>query len=175
MQIEIMRLVNKHVGGKCLIVAPLGVRQEFRRDGEKLGVEFKFIRRDDEIEHGHAFYLTNYESVRDGKLNPLHFDAVSLDEASVLRSYGSKTYQEFLPLFDGIQFKFVCTATPSPNRYKELIHYAGFLSVMDTGQAFDAVLPARQHASQQPDVVPAQGARILVVAQLVGDLPAATV
>ena len=135
MQIEIMRLVNKHVGGKCLIVAPLGVRQEFRRDGEKLGVNFKFIRRDDEIEHGHAFYLTNYESVRDGKLNPQHFDVVSLDEASVLRSYGSKTYQEFLPLFDGIQFKFVCTATPSPNRYKELIHYAGFLSVMDTGQA----------------------------------------
>jgi DNA modification methylase len=29
----------------------------------------------------------------------------------------------------------VATATPSPNRYKELIHYAGFLGIMDTGQA----------------------------------------
>jgi hypothetical protein len=29
----------------------------------------------------------------------------------------------------------VFTATPSPNRYKELIHYAGFLGVMDTGEA----------------------------------------
>ena len=27
------------------------------------------------------------------------------------------------------------TATPSPNRYKELIHYGGFLGVMDTGEA----------------------------------------
>jgi len=29
----------------------------------------------------------------------------------------------------------VATATPDPNRYKELIHYAGYLGVMDTGQA----------------------------------------
>ena len=32
-------------------------------------------------------------------------------------------------------YKLVATATPSPNRYKELIHYAGYLDVMDTGQA----------------------------------------
>jgi hypothetical protein len=53
----------------------------------------------------------------------------------VLRSYGSKTFQEFLPLFAKVPFKLVATATPSPNRYKELIHYAGFLGVMDTGLA----------------------------------------
>ena len=29
----------------------------------------------------------------------------------------------------------VATATPDPNKYKELIHYAGYLEVMDTGQA----------------------------------------
>jgi hypothetical protein len=34
-----------------------------------------------------------------------------------------------------VRFKFVATATPSPNRFKELIHYAGFLGIMDTGQA----------------------------------------
>lgn len=32
-------------------------------------------------------------------------------------------------------YKLVATATPSPNKYKELIHYAGYLEVMDTGQA----------------------------------------
>jgi DNA modification methylase len=52
-----------------------------------------------------------------------------------LRSFGSKTYQTFLPLFDRVPYKFVATATPSPNRLKELIHYAGFLGIMDTGQA----------------------------------------
>ncbi|MDT9694063.1 hypothetical protein Q5762_38200, partial [Streptomyces sp. P9(2023)] len=53
---------------------------------------------------------------------------------SVLRSFGSKTYQTFLANFRN-RFRFVATATPSPNRYKELIHYAGFLGVMDAGQA----------------------------------------
>ena len=53
----------------------------------------------------------------------------------MLRSFGSKTYQTFLTLFEQATYKFVATATPSPNRYKELIHYAGFLGVMDTGQA----------------------------------------
>lgn len=135
MQIEILRLIQQLAGGPVLICLPLGVRQEFRRDGAMLGVEFKFIRSPDEMEERQAFYLTNYESIRDGKLDPALFTAVSLDEASVLRSFGSKTYQTFLDLFGGVRYRFVATATPSPNRYKELIHYAGFLGIMDTGQA----------------------------------------
>lgn len=135
MQIETARLVRERSGGKALIICPLGVRQEFRRDGLMLGVEFKFIRTAAEMEDGIDFYLTNYESVRDGKLDPNIFTVVSLDEASVLRSFGSKTYQTFLDLFGSVRYRFVATATPSPNRYKELIHYAGFLGIMDTGQA----------------------------------------
>ena len=79
--------------------------------------------------------LTNYERVRDGDIDPAYFAATSLDEASVLRSFGSKTYQTFLDKFKSVPYKLVATATPSPNRYKELIHYAGYLEVMDTGQA----------------------------------------
>ena len=135
MQIETLRLIHSRAGGKVLVCAPLGVRQEFRRDGLMLGVEFKFIRTPEEMEAGQDFYLTNYESIRDGKLDPNLFTAVSLDEASVLRSFGSKTYQTFLDLFKGVKYRFVATATPSPNRYKELIHYAGFLGIMDSGQA----------------------------------------
>lgn len=135
MQIEAARLVRERSGGKALIVCPLGVRQEFRRDGCKLGIEFKFIRGADEMDDGQDYYLTNYESIRDGKLDPNLFTVVSLDEASVLRSFGSKTYQTFLGLFAKVRYRFVATATPSPNRYKELIHYAGFLGIMDTGQA----------------------------------------
>lgn len=133
-QIEILRLVCAVVAGRGLIVLPLGVRQEFRRDGKMLGVDIKFIRRIEEADET-GLYMTNYETVRDGKLDPNQFAAVSLDEASVLRSYGSKTYQTFLSLFDQVRYRFVATATPSPNRYKELIHYAGFLGIMDTGQA----------------------------------------
>jgi hypothetical protein len=141
MQLETGRQVLRRQGGEGLIVAPLGVRQEFFDDAG-LGdrgpcLEFDalpFIRTDAEIEPG-RLHLTNYESVREGKIDPARFTFASLDEADVLRSYGSKTFQEFLPAFEAVPFKFVATATPSPNRFKEIIHYAGFLGVMDTGQA----------------------------------------
>jgi hypothetical protein len=135
MQCEWLRQITSQTDKPGLIVCPLGVRQELMRDGAMVGLELRFIRTTAEITPDHRHYITNYESVRDGKLNPSSFGAVSLDEASVLRSYGSKTYQEFLPLFEDVKFKLVNTATPSPNRFKELIHYAGFLGVMDTGQA----------------------------------------
>ncbi|MBU8819575.1 DNA methylase N-4 [Mycolicibacterium goodii] len=135
MQLEIVRLsLAKHGSGRGLIVMPLGVRIEFAHDADMLGIETRFVRRTEEV-GGDGIYLTNYESVRDGKLDPTLFTAVSLDEASVLRSFGSKTYQSFLELFDGVPYRFVATATPSPNRFKELIHYAGYLGVMDTGAA----------------------------------------
>lgn len=134
MQICLLQAIRGHKGGAVLVIAPLGVRQEFIRDAAMVGVTVKFIRSSAEVT-GPGFYITNYESVRDGKLDVNLFTAVSLDEASVLRSYGSKTYQEFLTLFGSVAYRFVATATPSPNRHKELIHYAGFLGIMDTGQA----------------------------------------
>ena len=127
-----------------LIVCPLGVRREFIKDAVKLGLAIHFVQSEAEIDArldmaalGGAMpiFLTNYESVRLGKINPRRFTVASLDEASVLRSYGSDTFQEFLPAFAEVPYRFVATATPSPNRYKELIHYAGYLGVMDTGQA----------------------------------------
>lgn len=134
MQLEVLRLILAEKGGRALIIAPLGVRQEFRRDAAMLGQSITFVRWTHELD-GPGLYLTNYESIRDGRLDPSLFVAVSLDEASVLRSYGSKTYQSFLDVLSDIPYRFVATATPSPNRYKELIHYAGFLGIMDTGQA----------------------------------------
>lgn len=143
-QIETERLIQKRVGGESLTIAPLGVRQEFKHDVEMLrdaaadlGVTLKYIRRPEEIEAG-GFHLTNYETVRDGKLDPRLFSIVSLDEAAVLRGFGgTKTFREFMRLFENgqIKYKFVNTATPDPNEYIELLAYAAFLDVMDVGQA----------------------------------------
>jgi hypothetical protein len=139
MQLEWCRQLHRHVGGATLNVVPLGVRHGFIKEALQLGMDVRFIRTNAEFHaltaEGVVHFLTNYESIREGKLDPNLFMATSLDEASVLRSYGSKTFQEFLPLFSKVVFKLVATATPSPNRYKELIHYAGFLGVMDTGLA----------------------------------------
>lgn len=124
----------------ALIVCPLGVRREFAKEATERGFSRSpiYISSDAALRKlvasGQRLFITNYERVRDGGIDVKQFQIVTLDEASVLRSFGSKTYQEFLPMFDGVPYKFVATATPSPNRLKELIHYAGFLGIMDTGQ-----------------------------------------
>lgn len=137
-EIEFCKQAADHEGGRALIVLPLGVKQEFTRDAvELLGYERpEYCRTMEEVKACKSqIVLTNYERVRDGDIRPDYFAATSLDEASVLRSFGSKTYQTFLDKFKSVPYKLVATATPSPNRYKELIHYAGYLEVMDTGQA----------------------------------------
>lgn len=137
-EIEFCHQIIKHKGGKALIVLPLGVKQEFTHDAvEVLGYKKpEYVRNVEEVKNAKSdIMITNYERVRDGNIEPKYFKATSLDEASVLRSFGSKTYQEFLEKFKGVEYKLVATATPSPNKYKELIHYAGYLEVMDTGQA----------------------------------------
>ena len=137
-EIEFCKQVINHEGGRALIVLPLGVKQECTQDAENvLGYDAPvYCRSMEEVEScDSSIVLTNYERVRDGDIRPDYFVATSLDEASVLRSFGSKTYQTFLDKFKNVPYKLVATATPSPNKYKELIHYAGYLEVMDTGQA----------------------------------------
>lgn len=136
MQLELMRLCLKQHPGRGLIICPLGVRQEFKKEADRLGIQIHYVRTTEEVLNcPGSMMVTNYERVRDGGIDVNLFTFVSLDEASILRSFGSKTYQTFLDLFTSVPYRYVCTATPSPNRYKELIHYAGFLGVMDTGQA----------------------------------------
>jgi DNA modification methylase len=147
-QLETVRLTLENVGGRGLIVIPLGVRQEFVRDAQKLGIDVRFIRSIEEAGET-GIYLTNYETVRDGKIDPRAFTVASLDEASVLRGFGgTKTFREFMRTFagdgktlndrvrtDAVPYRFVATATPSPNDFIELLSYAAFLGVMDVSAA----------------------------------------
>jgi len=136
-QLEVLRIIRERIGGVCMVICPLGVKQEFQRDGaDLLGLTTEYVRSDAEVAaSGADVVLTNYERVRDGGISVGGLTAVSLDEASVLRGYGTKTFQEFLQIFPDVPFRYVATATPSPNRFKELIHYSGFLGIMDTGEA----------------------------------------
>lgn len=145
-QLEVARLITEATGGNFLIITPLGVRQEFKRDAfEKLeGLPIEFIRSNDDLKQKPLIhktkaniFLTNYESVREGKIDVNAFVGCSLDEASALRGFGgTKTFREFMKMFEGNgKYKFVATATPSPNEYIELLAYSAFLDVMDVSQA----------------------------------------
>ena len=128
-QLIICDILTNKLGGKGLITCPLGVKGEFFNDARnKLGLEIEYVRTQDEVEKSKCRVLiTNYERVRDGDIDPKYFTVVTLDEASVLRTDNSKTHHTFIQRFKGIKYKYVCTATPSPNDFIELIYYACFL------------------------------------------------
>jgi SNF2 family DNA or RNA helicase len=113
-ELEYCRLILKHDGGKALIVLPLGVRQEFKRDAVNLLriEEPEYITKPEQATEDGKIYMTNYERVRDGEIDPKAFSCCVLDEAAVLRSFGSKTYQTFLPKFKGVKYNLLQRLLP---------------------------------------------------------------
>lgn len=133
-QIEVLRQVLNKKGGSALIVCPLGVRHEFQRDGKKININsIKYITNTDEITED-GFYITNYERIRKGDIDAKKFNAVTFDEASILRGLDTQTSEMIMSEFKNVPFRYVFTATPSPNRFLELTNYAHYLGIMDRGQ-----------------------------------------
>ena len=137
-----MQLINgvnciKKTGKPFLIVCPLGVVGEFKRDNRKLstGYDIEYITDTDEIEqYDNKIYITNYERIRKGDIDAEKFGGVSFDEASILRNLKTETTNYILGYFKQIPYRFVATATPSPNDYIELLNYADYLGVANRGQ-----------------------------------------
>lgn len=137
-QAELARLIHEQTERPFLTVCPLGAKHQFQEeDGPRLGMDYQYVRTDNEVSAATSPYLiTNYERVRDGDIDPrLHnFAGVSLDEGSVLRSLGAKTPDIFKQVFADVPFKYVATATPSPNNFREIIYYADWLGIQDRGK-----------------------------------------
>lgn len=139
-QIELLRHAHQRTHQPVLVICPLGVRHQFIvEDGPRLGVQFAYVRTDAEAEAAETpFLITNYERVRDGDLTPAFLatlGAVSLDEGAILGNLGTKTQTLFSAILHDIPYRWVATATPAPNEYRQLIYFADFLDAIDAGQA----------------------------------------
>ncbi|MBF7090480.1 DNA methylase N-4 [Flavobacterium sp. ALJ2] len=138
MQLEIAKLIIEFTGKPFLICMPLGVIGEFRDDNILLntGFEIKYITDTDQVNNLElAIYVTNYERVRKGDILPDYFGGVSFDEASILRNLKTETTNYVLKHFRKINYRFVATATPTPNDFIEILNYADYLGVIDRGHA----------------------------------------
>ncbi|RDY58478.1 DNA methyltransferase [Flagellimonas nanhaiensis] len=138
MQLELARLVIDHTGKPFLIGLPIAVAGEFKRDNQKLktGFDIEYITDSDKIDdYQPKIYLTNYERIRKGDIDPTKFGGVSLDEASILRNLKTETTNYVLEHFSKVPYRYVFTATPTPNNYIEILNYAVFLGVVDRGHA----------------------------------------
>lgn len=120
MQIEWARLS----GGTSLIVAPLAVCTQTVREAQTVGIHARYVRDPQEIEVP-GVYVTNYEMV--GHFDASSFDAVVLDEASILKQSDGKTRTKLIEHFKDVPMRLACTATPAPNDIEELTNQAEFL------------------------------------------------
>ena len=139
-QVELLRQAHRVTNKPVMVICPLGVKHQFIvEDGPAMGVQFVYVRTDQEAEAATSpFLITNYERVRDGNITPETINtlgAVSLDEGAILGNLGTKTQDQFNHLLGQIPYRWVATATPAPNDYRQLIYFADFLDAMDAGQA----------------------------------------
>lgn len=115
-------------GRTALIVAPLAVcRQTAREAAAKLDLDVRYVRDHDGVT-GPGLYITNYELA--DRFDPRDFDAVVLDEGSILRDSTGATRTMLVDHFAAVPRRLTCTATPAPNDAEELTNQAAFLGVM---------------------------------------------
>ena len=121
-QLEWARLLDV----PTLIIAPLTVARQTVREAEKIGLPVRYVRHQSECNG--ALSITNYEMVE--HFDSGAFEAVVLDESSILKALDGKTRKKLTEMFADTPYRLCCTATPAPNDHAELGNHAAFLGVM---------------------------------------------
>ena len=126
MQLSWAHQVHKHTGGMVLILTPLAVAEQTKREANKFGYDAKVVESQEECVPG--INITNYEKLDRFVANK--FIGVVLDESSILKSYSGKVRTAIIENFRNVPYKLACTATPAPNDYMELGNHSEFCGVM---------------------------------------------
>lgn len=124
MQLEWARL-SAEVG--ALVVAPLAVCQQTVREAAKLGIKAQYVREPGEVNR-FGVNVTNYERLQ--QFPAFMFDAVVLDESSILKQSDGKTRTMLIDWASDIPHRLACSATPAPNDPEELTNQAEWLGRM---------------------------------------------
>jgi len=129
-QIVIAENIVRKTNGRVLILTPLAVAFQFIDEASRIGVS--------DIEHikdarmSKKIVVCNYERLH--LLNPDDFTCVMLDESSILKNFAGKTRDQVVAFIKRIPYRFLSTATPSPNDFIELGNSSealGYMGYMD--------------------------------------------
>ena len=132
LQIAIAENVIRKTNGRVLILTPLAVAFQFIDEAERIGVY--------DIEHIKDGRMTkkivvcNYERLH--YMNPDDFVCVMLDESSILKNFAGKIRDQVVAFIKRVPYRFLATATPSPNDFIELgnsseaLGYLGYMDMM---------------------------------------------
>jgi len=110
--VNYMRATNKPV----LIITPLAVAFQFIKEAEKFGIDDISYSKDGKFKT--KIVVCNYERLSYFDCND--FDCVILDESSILKNFEGSRKQEITSFLKRVKYRFLFTATPSPNDFIEL-------------------------------------------------------
>lgn len=130
LQVSIAHNIVRKTNGRVLILTPLAVAFQFIDEASRIGI--------DDIAHSRAGEISkkitvcNYERLH--LLDPSQFECVMLDESSILKNFAGKTRDQIVAFIKKVPYRFLSTATPSPNDFIELGNSSealGYMGYMD--------------------------------------------
>jgi len=132
MQISIAQNIVLKTNKKVLILTPLAVAFQFIIEANKLGIDDIEYSKDGK--HKKKIVICNYERLH--LFNSADFEACILDESSILKNFQGAIKNEVTAFIKKIPFRFLSTATPSPNDFIELgtsseaLGYMGYMDML---------------------------------------------
>lgn len=109
---QYVRKFNKPV----LIITPLAVAFQFIKEAEKFSIDDVEYSKDGKFTK--KIIICNYERL--DKFFPQDFCAVVADESSILKNFDGAIKQQVTTFLKNVDYRFLFTATPSPNDFIEL-------------------------------------------------------
>lgn len=132
MQISIANNIIKHTNKKVLILTPLAVAFQFILEAEKLGIDDIEYSKDGK--HTKKIVICNYERLH--YFDSSDFEGIICDESSILKNFDGKIKNEVTSFVKKIPYRYLSTATPSPNDFIELgtsseaLGYMGYMDML---------------------------------------------
>ena len=115
-QLALAQNIINHTNKKVLILTPLAVAFQFILEAEKMGIDDIEYSKDGK--HTKKIVICNYERLH--YFNSTDFVGVVLDESSILKNFDGKIKNQITSFVKKLPYRFLSTATPSPNDFIEL-------------------------------------------------------
>lgn len=115
-QVAVAHNIVRKTNGRVLILTPLAVAFQFLDEAAKIDVGD--IEHTKDGKHKGKIVVCNYERLH--LLNPDDFECVMLDESSILKNFQGRTRDQIIAFIKRVRYRFLSTATPSPNDFIEL-------------------------------------------------------
>lgn len=106
----------RHTNKPVLILTPLAVAFQFIKEAEKFWIDDISYSKDGKFTT--KIVVCNYERLQ--HFNSNDFDCVMLDESSILKNFDGAIKEQITTFMRKVKYRFLFTATPSPNDYIEL-------------------------------------------------------